>query len=102
MERLVDVEDGLDGVVAGVDVGEEGAGVADGLGVDHQRLGGVGVDGIDAEALGGLVGLLELHARLGAVLLADDEDEVAVERGLRGDGDLDALGVWQRQGRGEQ
>jgi hypothetical protein len=99
VEGFVDVKDGLDGVVAGVDVGEKGAGVADGLRVDHEGLGGVGVDGVHTKPLGGLVGFFELHAGLGGVLFAEDEDEMAVERSLRGDGDLDVLGV---RGRGEE
>jgi len=50
VELLVDVEDGLDVVVAGVDVGERAAGIAEGLRIDDESGTGAKVFGVDTEA----------------------------------------------------
>src|SRR5580658_10226772 len=92
MELLVDVEDGLDEVIASVEIGNRTARIAKGFCVDDDGLAGREAFYIDAEALRGFVGFFELHARLGFVVLREDEDEMAVEWMGRGDGNLDALG----------
>jgi hypothetical protein len=101
VELLVDVEDGLELVVAGGEGVEVGDGVADGFGVDDDGLAGSEAFDVDSEALCGLVVFAELEAGLVGAGAAggffrfffgfgDDEDEVSVERGFGGDGDLDA------------
>ena len=62
VELLVDVEDGLDAVVAGGERVEVGEWVADGFGVDDDGLAGGEVFYVDAEGLGGLVVFAELEA----------------------------------------
>ena len=100
MEWLVDIEDSLDVVVAGVEVGERRAGIAKGFGVDGDGVAGSEVGDVEAEALGGVVVLGELEAGLGLIFFRKDEDEVTVERGFGcGDGNFNLLGVEGQWGR---
>lgn len=92
MERLIDIEDGLNVVIAEVEFRERRARVAEGLGIDCDGVAGSEVGDIDTEALRGVVILSELIPRLGPATFREDEDEMAVERGFGGgDGDDDSL-----------
>jgi hypothetical protein len=93
MEQLIDIEDGLDVVVAGSDVGEGLSRIAEGLRVEHDGLAGGEVVDVDAEALRREVVFAELEAWLAVVIFCEDENEVPVELSFGRDSDLNALGL---------
>src|SRR5579863_5158785 len=96
MKLFVDIEDALNVVVPGREVGERAPRVAECFGIDDEGGGGREVFRVDAKALCGVVGLRELVARLRLVFLCENEDEVTVERPGGLDGDLDTLGAASR------
>ena len=65
MELLVNIEDGLNVVVASIEICERSAGIAEGLCIDHKRSARRDVFGINAESFCGIVSFRKLHARLG-------------------------------------
>ena len=102
MEELIDVEDGLNVVVAGIQIGERAAGVAEGIGVDDDGVAGGKAIDVDAETLRGEIVFPELHARLGVVAPGEDQDEMTVERVGGGHGDFDPLAAANTGGGAEQ
>ncbi len=102
MKLLIDVEDGLHVIVAGVEIGERATRIAEGLCIDDERAAGGEIFGIHAEAFCRIVGLRELHARLGLVGLRKHKNEVAIQRLGRGHRDLNALGEADACGAGEK
>jgi len=105
VESFIDVEGGLNVVVAGGDVVEAFGGISERGGVDDG--GGTGGEGVDVNAED-LLGLRRVVAELEAgflfVVVGDQEEDVAVERrgtGFFGEGDFEALGLglgWLRGG----
>ena len=98
MEWLVDIEDGLDVIVARIQIREGAARVAESSGIDDDGVAGREVLDVDAEALRGEIVLRKLHARLVLVILREDEDQMSIE--ARCDGDCDFEPLAKTEGRG--
>ena len=102
MELFVDIEDGLDVVVAGIEIGERAARIAEGLCIDDERRARREVFGVHAEAFCRFVVFRQLHAWLGFVGFGDDKNEVAIERLGRGHGHFNALRAADARCTGEE
>jgi hypothetical protein len=89
LERLVRVQQRLDGVGSSRDLGEAREREAIGGGADRDRRAGPVFD-IDAEDLLPFGTAAHLEARLAAAVLREDHEQAAVDRRWRGGRELDA------------